>query len=893
VSLNDNNQAAAANTTTATPLTYLTGDVNLNDLRTNGIYISPGKVAANHPAGEDTVAAWSLQVFASLNNGKTYITQIYTNTNGTWWRSSTDNGDQWSPWKRFSDEIPSAMPLEPTQTNDLNKIVKNGFYLSTGTGATNAPSSNGAWVLMVLAAPYSGQSYIMQTFYTDKNVWWRFSQNNGDKWSEWASMIDLPAMPLKTLSSTDGKVNLDKQYDTGFYFGDGLAPLNPPGADTDPDNKNAGWALQVMRYEKSGTDYVFITQLFYSNHGIWWRKTDNSGYNWSDWKEVTGEVPSAMPLNPAPSNDLNQIKTDGFYRSKGTAATHAPSNSADWALSVLSAPSANPTYITQTFYAGTNVWLRSSSNNGSTWSEWKDIFKEIPPAMPLKPAPTNDLNQIKTSGFYQSTGSLAQNRPPGNNDHAWVLIVVAAPEVNPTYVMQTYQSYNGVWWRKSQNNGEKWSDWTKEITEIPEIPPAMPLKKLSSTNGKVDLDKQYDTGFYFGDGTAPLKPPGASADPDNKNAAWALQVMRYEKSGTEYVFITQLFYSNLGIWRRKTDNSGYNWSEWKEIIEDIPPAMPLNPVPTSDLDKILESGFYQSTGVPAVNGPDSTNRTWTLLVVASHWENTHFIMQTYHSFAGDWVRKSQNSDGSYWTKWIYVLNEESSSTMPLLPAPTNDLNKILKNGFYQSTGVRAQNGPSRSTDYAWDLLVVASNVGSSPFIMQTYDSYAGGWWRKSNDNGTSWTRWTEWATVPSSGSAYLLGDAVIPNNHLVPFAQSGPSRELPFDLETGEFVITHAGTYSLTASLHLSNNQKASFAISIDGETPEHHTALHYEPASSVLTGHFSSSLTSIIECKEGQRVGIKNITGASVTLWHAVNGRRSKHELILTQLYSDDKESE
>ena len=1091
------------------PLTTLTGSADLNQLVKTGLYIGPGTAGIHAPNSD---AAWSVEVTAQTISGQTHIVQTYQSESGNYWRSSSNGGSTWSEWHSVTD-VP-AMPLKKTETHDLDIINKSGFYVSDGTAATHAPNSNTAWVVMVVAAPYDNESFVMQTFYTDNGTWWRRSQNNSSTWGDWTSLVDEPSMPLTTLTGT---VDLNQIHTTGIYIGPGTAGTHAPDSDT-------AWSVEVLAQTISGQ--VHIVQTYQSESGNYWRSSSNGGSTWSEWHSVT-DVP-AMPLKKTETHDLDIINKSGFYVSDGTAATHAPNSNTAWVVMVVAAPYDNESFVMQTFYTDNGTWWRRSQNNSSTWGDWTSLVDE--PSMPLTTLTgTVDLNNIVATGIYLGAESDPAHSPANNG--GWYLEVEAQPYGNTTRVFQTYTSLYSKWWRSSLNGGSTWTDWRRldsdsgmplttltgtvdlnaihntgeyinntdlasnlpmgvdnwsslEVIQKPYGPTItqiltetdsssfnnpltkwsryskdggntwadwkdwsldkypMPLWRWEEVFGEsTDLDQGTLSGFYVG----PNKP--AEHGPPSESASWRLMVVGNSIDGapSSEGFLIQTFFAPDGVWYRSNEHT--NWSDWVSLIPEPPtpaePAMPLTTLTGSaDLNQLRTTGVYIGPGTQGAHAPDS-DAAWSVEVLAQSISGQIHIVQTYHSESGNYWRSSSNG-GSTWSDWYSVTNVPA---MPLKKTETHDMNLITKAGFYVGDGTGATHAPN--TNGAWVVMVVAAPYGNESYVMQTFYTDHGIWWRRSQDNGSTWSDWASLVDVPSMplleaestyldgytesgiyyainkitsvlsngywvlmvvnagsyitqtfytsdnilfrskinstwsdwnnisdprmtlmfdqvgdvnrltgsgfylgngkqtgfgipsnngywavmvlqpnpnhviqtfytengiywrsgngdisgwgkwtqllgepyntlkayGSIYLLGDAVIEKNDFIPFTATGPASDLQLDIQTGEVIVNQAGAYSVSLSLHLNNNQSASFAISIDSEVPEHHSALHYEPANSTYTGIQPAHITGIIQCEAGQRIGVKNLSTHSVTLRHAVNGRKCKHELTITKL--------
>lgn len=408
---------------------------------------------------------------------------------------------------------------------------------------------------------------------------------------------------------------------------------------------------------------------------------------------------------------------------------------------------------------------------------------------------------------------------------------------------------------------------------------AMPLNIIDDA---MDPDLNFFTisGFYYSKNKVAAHAP-------ESDLSWGLYVVT-DGSKT----ISQTYQSSSGVWWRSTTNPPHNWGDWKPIVNE--PAMPLSTVTgVVDANQLRETGLYVGIDVDNSNpnNPYSTGDGWFMEV----WAQSNTIIQIFMD-TEDRQSRSSKDGGQTWTKWRpWQLHNTHMPTWDRNEFDVDpDLNNYVVNGFYM--GVEppqpAKNGPPGTNSPLWSLMV-SGNIIVPPnydnkIICQTYFDANGVWYRTQTniENWTNWVSLTSESSFPKAyGSAYRLGDAIIAKDHFIPFTSMGPYSGFQLDTQTGELIVGQAGDYSVSLSLHLNNNQPASFAIAIDGNIPEHHPVLHYEHATSTYAGIQSAQVTGLIRCEAGQRIGVKNVTGQSVTLRHAVNGMKCHHLLTLTQV--------
>ncbi|NQX44334.1 hypothetical protein HQN87_03230 [Paenibacillus tritici] len=467
-----------------------------------------------------------------------------------------------------------------------------------------------------------------------------------------------------------------------------------------------------------------------------------------------------------------------------------------------------------------------------------------------------DLNEVRKSGFYRSAGAAAIHSPDDNMTD-WTLFVLPSTSAASLHLItQTFYSGDQVWHRDCQSNGEVWSAWKNLFHHSPRI------SLLSPSPGN-DLNTLRKPGFYHSTGLEPEHAPLPGVD-------WLVHIsppLSFNPS-----LVIQTYYSGTHSWIRSSQDGGDVWSEWTPTDRDAS-DMKIYRSGGGNLKNYTKNAYYTWNNNVALGAPDGyRSDEWTLLVFNNVYNGNHFILQTFYSYDGVWWRKSSNNAAD-WSPWF--KSETASSSMD------------WRNGTPDSYPEQNQLGFLRNHNNNEVILSMVTQLYSTTLfeaIQYRYTTQNLQWRGKTLEGGT----FKEWRTLsqrPAMGSAYLLGTAIIPVNGLIPFAHTGAMRDCQLDAVTGELIINQGGSYSLSSNLILPRNQEALFVISIDGRAAGNHTGLHCQASSS--QGFIYATLTHTFECTEGQRIGIKNITGTPVTLWPSVNNRKSRHGLTLTPLES------
>ena len=166
-----------------------------------------------------------------------------------------------------------------------------------------------------------------------------------------------------------------------------------------------------------------------------------------------GDTSNAMPYSVLSDSsvDLNDVTDIGVY-----CVTVTPQNAPIGYGGTLIVTSDDSNIIYQHYYSASQVYTytRFSSNNGSTWFDWKkEAFNIITDA-------TTDLNNLTQDGIYHM-GTVAVNQPEGNGG---TLIVASRPSV----IYQTFISAASAfsYGRYTTGSGSTWSAWANITTGL-------------------------------------------------------------------------------------------------------------------------------------------------------------------------------------------------------------------------------------------------------------------------------------------------------------------------------------------------------------------------------------------------------------------------------------------
>ncbi|NQX44336.1 hypothetical protein HQN87_03240 [Paenibacillus tritici] len=301
--------------------------------------------------------------------------------------------------------------------------------------------------------------------------------------------------------------------------------------------------------------------------------------------------------------------------------------------------------------------------------------------------------------------------------------------------------------------------------------------------------------------------------------------------------------------------------------------MSIKQAPTNDLNQLRDTGIYLSSGYGAQHGPNSDG-AWTLQVLRTTAGSTTFFLQSFYTDHGIWQRVGELIENIFviWYDWHsqlkmratqYIVSDDND--------PGIEIKNLTKTGFYNSDKYEMGESPPIGNIYTGGVLSLDFNNGY--WLQYFYEDYALYWRYGSRDNGggVSWGNWKLMDEYYNNGlflSAELPAGTVVDTDEWIPFVPGRADQKILLDPETGELIVPQSGAYTLTANLVFPTNQKLVFAISVDGETPEHYASFHHQPGCSPALGSpYTGTLSDIIECTEGQRIGIKNITGCPVTL--------------------------
>lgn len=164
-----------------------------------------------------------------------------------------------------------------------------------------------------------------------------------------------------------------------------------------------------------------------------------------------GDTSNAMPYSVISDSsvDLNAVTDTGVY-----CVTAVLQNAPSSYGGTLIVTSDDSNVIYQHYYSASQVYTytRFSSNNGSTWFDWKkEAFNIITDG-------TTDLNNISEDGIYHM-GVVAVNQPEGNGG---ILIVSSSPST----IYQTFISAASAFSYSRYTGGSTWSAWATITTGL-------------------------------------------------------------------------------------------------------------------------------------------------------------------------------------------------------------------------------------------------------------------------------------------------------------------------------------------------------------------------------------------------------------------------------------------
>lgn len=196
------------------------------------------------------------------------------------------------------------------------------------------------------------------------------------------------------------------------------------------------------------------------------------------------------------NTDLNDYKTDGKFFFEGN---YAPANIPEGSNGFLRVMTKG-SWIKQIWYRagtpGTNdhrTWVRTSSNSGSTWSDW-DKYVNAEDNFPLYRGliPVDDLNDLKTTGIYYTSSKTLTNTGLNYSDYSYSFIVVIAL-ADGGFVIQVLikPAQKKLRTREFSGSPASWKPWQECLQEETPFQTSLTLGDYFDT---VDINKVLKTG---------------------------------------------------------------------------------------------------------------------------------------------------------------------------------------------------------------------------------------------------------------------------------------------------------------------------------------------------------------------------------------------------------------
>ncbi|WP_052747898.1 pyocin knob domain-containing protein [Lactobacillus helveticus] len=208
---------------------------DFNSITASGVYYITNNTPAN--IKNNPVVQWGVLVVSSGNGQR--ISQVYYPDDGSpqWCRLL--NGSNWLPWYQLSTkkdvsnaidlanqarttantkanasdvytkaDIPLAFKGVLTSTDDMNKVLESGMYITQGAAPQNFPPSDinhGFWGTILVYNHDAGQ--ILQLWLVQGNVFHRWITNSAPQteWQRYADQSDITDLQ----NSVNSKVNVD------------------------------------------------------------------------------------------------------------------------------------------------------------------------------------------------------------------------------------------------------------------------------------------------------------------------------------------------------------------------------------------------------------------------------------------------------------------------------------------------------------------------------------------------------------------------------------------------------------------------------------------------------------------------------------------------------------
>ena len=367
------------------------------------------------------------------------------------------------------------------------------------------------------------------------------------------------------------------------------------------------------------------------------------------------DISNYLGLKSPVITDLNKITSAGvyFHSDSDEIATNTPNDKVygKTGFMVVCYYQSN-TRNYQMFYAYSSNAIYARHQLGANWLPWINVSNTG------DALPSNDLNQISSSGyFFHGSSDISVTNTPNDKVYGNAIFMIVCYYQSNQRNYQLFYSYNSNDVYVRHQKGEMWLPWVN-FNNAPDNLPSNDLNQISKS------------GYFFHGASdeAVINTPN-----DKTYSKSGFMLVCYYQSNTRNYQIFYAYASNAVYVRHQI---GTNWLPW------VNSSNTGDVLPTNDLNKILISGyFFHGTSDESVtNTPNDDVYANSAFMIACYYQSNTRNYQIFYAYASNDIYVRHQISADKFTAWTNL--SELSSPNKVTISRLDDLNYSISFGKY-------------------------------------------------------------------------------------------------------------------------------------------------------------------------------------------------------------------